>query len=752
MEASNSSERSMDSVNNTTEDLWKSATVPKATFLILFIFVGVFGNSLLIIIASKCKIIKPLSTYMFTINLAVGNICDCILNMTVLLATTFTDSWDLGSVTCVINAFLMSVLVMEITLGLFVSSLDHVLIVRYGCKYTNFMSVTRASIILGYTWLHVILFNIPILTGDLEASADGYLNCCVSRDNLSLIYVGFTSVICFFLPLVMMTIIYVYLIKMYHTESQKNNKKNAQNHYENHLSIKLVTKTDYGSTKYTSSLFCWWLVLCVPYLVAHYVRQYQNSIQITSLTQNSLLTYTWHVDLVLTWIRFSYVLVLPVVMLLWRKDLRQHFKDHILCRKNNSVVDVPDKEFLANQVNKCTLEIASDLNKIKSDTNRKNREKIRDLGPVVAFQVPVLFATSKGVHIQTFEDDLSESDISTERIKSRKCDVDGSQDYLHFIGDQTSDYDSGNELDPFSVSHPVSSKNLRENKQLPVQNRSVSQPEVRNVAAKKNKTVDHSVAATSVADSGLDISLAGTCNNDSTKVSSNPGHRGGLNSPAHLDSRVTTVPNMFQPLEDGFVQNTVVAPSNDLCNDMYSDTPSQISCVRDMTTRTCEGIKVNNQDMDMFNLPPSHLGPLDIPTCRGNFLGHLDNKGYNDDIGSEIEDRAHSRFLSDSGICVTKPDIEITAKCGGSSVSPWKYDPLVDRSLVEEAKNILPDTFIPRGLADEVREFVYDRHCSVSSQKALLDSVSCDDPVEDVVITDCPQEFVVPGNTIPSAR
>jgi hypothetical protein len=84
----------------------------------------------------------------------------------------------------------------------------------------------------------------------------------------------------------------------------------------------------------------------------------------------------------------------------------------------------------------------------------------------------------------------------------------GSQGNLHGYEYETSDYDSSNELDPFSVSHPISAKNL-EGVHPGLQKRSSSHPEV----GKSSKSVKReagtskvSIATTSAVDSGLDMS------------------------------------------------------------------------------------------------------------------------------------------------------------------------------------------------------------------------------------------------------
>jgi hypothetical protein len=172
-------------------------------------------------------------------------------------------------------------------------------------------------------------------------------------------------------------------------------------------------------------------------------------------------------------------MALPLLAFTIHKNIWQSFKDRIFCRKRNSVIDATNTEYSPETTKDCLsdkLKIKVKLGDEKKVVKEENAKEayIRTTG----FQVPVFFATSNGVHIHTLNDDesLSENDDVYDNPNVMKCDVLGSQDFLNQC--DTSDYDSSNELDPFSVSHPVTSKTLKDSDET-LQRRSNSHPEVR---------------------------------------------------------------------------------------------------------------------------------------------------------------------------------------------------------------------------------------------------------------------------------
>lgn len=207
--------------------------------------------------------------------------------------------------------------------------------------------------------------------------------------------------------------------------------------------------------------------------------------------------------MVLLWLRFSYPLALPIASFTWNKELWKAFKDIVLCRKNNAVVD----ESLRKHTDSATLGIGRQLR------DEKQKESLCHHREDRVFHVPVLFATARGVHIKTYDQDTTDNEGDVGQfdkqdrigIRGKKCDVIGSRENLHALGDDTSDYDSGNEMDPFSVSHPISGKNLGPITS-PNHRRSSSQPEVRANKIAKNHDKE-TFDAPSNGDSGLDLSL-----------------------------------------------------------------------------------------------------------------------------------------------------------------------------------------------------------------------------------------------------
>ncbi|KAL4232376.1 hypothetical protein ACF0H5_009944 [Mactra antiquata] len=286
----------------------------------------------------------------------------------------------------------------------------------------------------------------------------------------------------------------------------------SQHNYNEETSQEPRIKREIRNTNITGTLCVAWLFLEGPHVVTSYLHQFKNSIELNRAADEDL-EYVWYVDLVLLWLRFSYTLALPITCFTWSKDLWKCFKDMILCRKNNSIIDESFKKGDSDSL-KLERKIREEKLKIKENMAAMKEQRV--------FQVPVLFANSNGVHIQTFgndecsndeddDDDVDES-LKTPKnggLRGKKCDVIGSRDNLHCEED-TSDYDSGNEQDPFSVSHPISVRQIRE--PLTERKRSLSEPKVNSDTVQpltqNGKISNHTVGSTSEGDSGLDLSTS----------------------------------------------------------------------------------------------------------------------------------------------------------------------------------------------------------------------------------------------------
>ncbi|XP_045188978.2 uncharacterized protein LOC123546614 [Mercenaria mercenaria] len=557
-------------------DGWIESPTPRIVFLSVFISFGFFGNLFLIITVCQSRKFRSIAFFIFVIHLAVINLCECVLNMSVLLASSIINEWKFGELACRLSSFCLNLIAIQTVLSLTISTADRLIAVRYKERYEHVVSTPRIAILISFTWLQSFSFSVPIAVGVVPTSVNSYIVYCAISTNSSVVYTIFSIVLCFIVPFVLMIVFFVKIIRTGYSERFHIRNIIAQHNYNDESAEEPRIKQDFRHANLTGTICIAWLILESPHVVTSYFNQLQNSSEGDSIEREDL-QYVWYVDLVLLWLRFCYAMALPIASFTWSKDLWKSFKDMILCRKNNSIVD---ESFKKNDSDTLRLE-----KKIREE-RMKEKEAIISPREQRVFQVPVLFATSHGVHIQTSnsQTEISDDDeVENEQSKStingtlrgKKCDVIGSRDNLNNMEEDTSDYDSGNELDPFSVSHPISVKQINK-ENLTDRKRSLSEPEVRDkIQALDKSSNGRSVGSTSEGDSGLDLS---TLTNVKTSKKL---------SVFHVPSDKLVLHNTNDQLQTEIMQSGFVPPSLNISggekNNVYAEFPDQDKAVEDDT-------------------------------------------------------------------------------------------------------------------------------------------------------------------------
>lgn len=519
-------------VRNTTEnaliadvgnesDGWISSSTPRIVFLAVFILFGFFGNLLLIITVCHSKRFRSVTFFIFIINLAVVNICECLLNMSVLLTSSVINEWSFGKIPCRLSSFCLNLVCIITILALTISTADRLVAMRYKEKYEHVVSKPRIAVLITFTWVQAISFSFPIAIGCVPTSVNTYIVYCAISTGSSIVYNVANALLCFIIPFVLMIVLFVKIARTGYKERFLIRNIISQHNYNEDTSQEPRIKQEIRHTNINVTICVAWLVLEGPHVVTSYFNQFKNSSELDQIAEEDL-KYVWYVDLVLLWLRFSYTMALPIACFTWSKELWKCFKDMILCRKNNSIIDESFKKGDSDSL-KLERKIREEKMKEKESMSTPREHRV--------FQVPVLFATSHGVHIQTFEkdettnnedgdDDDDETLKSTKNggLRGKKCDVIGSRDNLH-VEEDTSDYDSGNEQDPFSVSHPISVRQIKEC--LTDRKRSLSEPKVSGdnvqLIQPAGKLSTQTVGSTSEGDSGLDLSISVLTNSNNSK-------------------------------------------------------------------------------------------------------------------------------------------------------------------------------------------------------------------------------------------
>ena len=481
-------------------DGWISKT-PKIVFLAVFIGIGFVGNLFFLLTISQSRKYRSMAFFIFLSNLAIVNICECLLNMSLVFGASILDEWKFGDIACRVSSFFIYIISKETFLALTITTADRFVATRFKDKYNTVVSRPRIAILITFTWVQSFSLSLPIAIGSVPSGVNKYIVYCTLSKGSSIVYAMFSVLLCFVVPILLIILFFVKIIRTGCKNRYVNRNLTTQSdNYSDDTSETPQYKQDFQNLKLTGTLCVAWLIMEGPYVFTSYYAQFKLSSELSNDTTEDTV-FVWYVDLVLLWLRFSFTMALPVIAFTWNKDLWKCGKDFILCRKNNSVIDESFKKPDSDTVR---------LERKLKEERMKEKESMMHPREQRVFQVPVLFATSHGVHIKTsIQNDSSgsETDVSnkTGTLTGRKCDVVGSRDNIQAADEDTSDYDSGNELDPFSVSHPICVRQINKDDGLRHDKRSLSESEVRAKKAKKANDEHGDGNATSTGDSGVDL-------------------------------------------------------------------------------------------------------------------------------------------------------------------------------------------------------------------------------------------------------
>lgn len=472
---------------------------PRIIFLLLFIIISFVGNLFILVVILQHKKFRTVQ------NLLIWNLCfvgvmDCVTNMSLVLGALARDHWVYGDFMCRCNTFFMNFVAILTMLLMASLTLDRFFAITFPGKFENWLiSSYRFYLFVLYFWIHSLAFSIPFLTGVATPTFRTELHLCTVNGDSSLSFLYASLLICFLLPLIIVIVFQFLLLRLSCRQTHVNKKKSlTEKQYRQMLSLTLTdspqpkiqsplshisnSNTDvkatfsssiFSDTLFVHLLFVSWLILYAPYAVASNIKQYHHS-QDESNASNSetLPDYPWELEATFIWMRFFFSSLVPCLVFYCRKDIWHSTKECILCRKHNSVVDMEGEcqDSTEAIVNKMENNVKSDSNNFPPTPKQKEKEK-GDFP--VAFTVPVLFATSNGIHIEGDSSDaeldsksfsvLNSSDLpNSTHLLGKSLDVnsgDNRQCQELILGD-TSDYDSSCEIDPYSLSQPVSTRNV----------------------------------------------------------------------------------------------------------------------------------------------------------------------------------------------------------------------------------------------------------------------------------------------------
>lgn len=422
---------------------------PRATFLALIILLSLVANVLLIsAMWHTRKVVQNVQNFAI-INMSAVCLFDCVFNMAVVFGSLSVGTWNFDDALCRCHLFAMTVVVIQTILLLTLLTIDRYLAVKLLHKYDLMLSPLYVSLCVGYTWIQTLAFSIPFLTNSISTAFHQSLHACSVSNETPLAFTIVASVICFLAPVIAVLILYCLIFYLAYKQHHVLKTLATQNHYTEQLTRESRLWQEMLTVRYVAILCILWLILEVPYIITTFMHQYHFSREL-----DFVIDYPSSVDAAFMWMRFSYSASFPITTYVWRKELWQTTKECVICRRSNSVVDIESK---AKQGSRTTA-VAENSSKIPS--RMKDREQKEEPLTILSFNVPVLFATSEGIHIETQHSDVSDTELfyaeildtakstQKQRMKGRRLDVgDPEADDLP-MSLNTSDYDSSTEEDP----------------------------------------------------------------------------------------------------------------------------------------------------------------------------------------------------------------------------------------------------------------------------------------------------------------
>ncbi|XP_064631298.1 uncharacterized protein LOC135489733 [Lineus longissimus] len=428
-----------------------SQMATRATFLSMFILTGFLGNCMLVATIAQSKRLRVSMLNLHIISMASVNLVDTTLNMPLVLGSAITQTWDYGGFICQLNSFFVQMVNIAMILSLCMMTMDRFIAVINPDKYKERLNHRNTVIVIIYTWVQAIVFSVPILTGTIPSKAFSARYLCSIAENAPLIYVSIISCFSILVPVFLTIVFFIVIIRSCIRQKVHDRDTLAQNNYTSRAGAEQNIWIELYGARYVGLLCIMWVFLVGPYVTLNYVEQYKNSAETAKLPAFIAFTYAWEVDLSFMWMKLSYVLILPFFTYILRKEVWQKIKDLILCRKSNTITDgAPGNTPPSRQ----DVEQAKELRLVQVQQN--------------SFSPPILFAIADGLHVirdnriqDEMSTEISEVTESTDAmiLRAKKCDVNASHEFLR--GDEdTSDYDS--QCDPYSVSNPISVKDLPE--------------------------------------------------------------------------------------------------------------------------------------------------------------------------------------------------------------------------------------------------------------------------------------------------
>jgi hypothetical protein len=152
-------------------------------------------------------------------------------------------------------------------------------------------------------------------------------------------------------------------------------------------------------------------ILCVnvPPLIAMEIREDPTAATKSSMSElTAVLTGAY--DCFFVWCRYTFAVLVPMCIMIIHKEVRKK-SEHMFCCcccRNNAVVHLDNPRSISACVEKRTQKSVTDLKnqKEKHILRKRHSDRHNKYSRISHYRTPVLFATSEGLHLRSFDDTL----------------------------------------------------------------------------------------------------------------------------------------------------------------------------------------------------------------------------------------------------------------------------------------------------------------------------------------------------------
>ncbi|KAK6172466.1 hypothetical protein SNE40_016106 [Patella caerulea] len=198
-----------------TDGDWSVVEVVLLISMGLFCLIALSANLLVITTILVTRKLRSVSS-IFVVNMAFCDLGVSLVSMPLVLSALFNGGWIYSQMACSITGCIFTVFAVGSILSVAIVSLDRFFAIIYCLQYSTWKTLHYGGGVLLCLWIQALLFGLSPLVGWSEVSFDKLRYMCLIRWDVSPSYAILNCVICFCIPLIIMTICYVKIIQVAH--------------------------------------------------------------------------------------------------------------------------------------------------------------------------------------------------------------------------------------------------------------------------------------------------------------------------------------------------------------------------------------------------------------------------------------------------------------------------------------------------------------------------------------------------------